>query len=117
MPTVQNNLNCLYWARVGTPDILWSVNKLARAVTKWTKACDKRLARGQEDGVPKASAKQAAADPRGSGTCVCANTLVTVVAPSGGEGRINVLPWYRLVRVAKNLQRDAKEEEPGCPQG
>ena len=27
-----------------------------------------------------------------------------------GEGRINVLPWYRL-------QLDAKEEEPGCPQG
>ena len=25
-------------------DILWSVNKLARAVTKWTEACDKRLA-------------------------------------------------------------------------
>ena len=24
---------------------LWFVNKLARAVTKWTKACDKRLAR------------------------------------------------------------------------
>ena len=24
---------------------LWSVNKLARAVTKWTKSCDKRLAR------------------------------------------------------------------------
>ena len=30
---------------VWLPDILWSVNKLARAVTKWTKACDKRLAR------------------------------------------------------------------------
>ena len=27
------------------PDILWSVNKLARSVTKWTQACDKRLAR------------------------------------------------------------------------
>ena len=24
---------------------MWSVNKLARAVRKWTKACDKRLAR------------------------------------------------------------------------
>ena len=32
-------------SRIGRPDILWSVNKLARAVTKWTKACDKRLAR------------------------------------------------------------------------
>ena len=38
-------LKCLYLARVGRPDILWSVNKLARAVTKWTKYCDKRLAR------------------------------------------------------------------------
>ena len=38
-------LKCLYLARVGRPDILWSVNKLARAVTKWTKACDKRLNR------------------------------------------------------------------------
>ena len=36
---------CLYVARIGRPDILWSVNKLARAVTKWTRACDKRSAR------------------------------------------------------------------------
>ena len=32
-------------ARIGRPDILWSVNKLACVVTKWTEACDKRLAR------------------------------------------------------------------------
>ena len=38
-------LKCLYLARVGRPDILWSVKKLARSITKWTKACDKRLAR------------------------------------------------------------------------
>ena len=38
-------LKCLYLARVGRPDIFWSVNKLARAVTKWTNDCDKRLAR------------------------------------------------------------------------
>ena len=38
-------LKCLSLARTGTPDILRSVNKLARAVTKWTKACDKRSAR------------------------------------------------------------------------
>ena len=38
-------LKCLYLARIGGPDILWSVNKFARAVTKWTKACDKRSAR------------------------------------------------------------------------
>ena len=33
-------LKCLYLARIGRPDILWSVNKLARSITKWTKACD-----------------------------------------------------------------------------
>ena len=38
-------LKCLYLARIGRPDILWSVNKLARAVTKLSRACDKRLAR------------------------------------------------------------------------
>ena len=38
-------LKCLCLARIGRPDFLRSVNKLARAVTKWTKACDKRLAR------------------------------------------------------------------------
>ena len=38
-------LTCLYLARTSGPDILWSVNKLARAITKWTRACDKRLAR------------------------------------------------------------------------
>ena len=38
-------LKCLYLARIGRPDILWSVNKLERSITKWTKACDKRLNR------------------------------------------------------------------------
>ena len=38
-------LKCLYLARIGRLDILWSVNKLARSITKWTKACDTRLNR------------------------------------------------------------------------
>ena len=38
-------VKCLYLERLGRPDILWSVNKLARSITKWTKACDKRLNR------------------------------------------------------------------------
>ena len=38
-------LKCLYLARIGRRDILWSVNKLALSITEWTKACDKRLAR------------------------------------------------------------------------
>ena len=38
-------LKCSYLARIGRPDILWSLNKLARSTTKWTNACDKRLNR------------------------------------------------------------------------
>ena len=38
-------LKCLYLARIGRPDILWSVNKFAWSVTKWTQACDRLLAR------------------------------------------------------------------------
>ena len=57
--------------------------------------------RGQGDGVPKACAEQAAADPRGSRTCVCASTFfVPGVAHAGKEGRMNILPWYRLDGVA-----------------
>ena len=28
-------LQCLCLARIGRPDILWSLNKLARSITKW----------------------------------------------------------------------------------
>ena len=35
----------LVFGRIGRLDILWSVNKLARAITKWTTACDKRFSR------------------------------------------------------------------------
>ena len=42
---LSNCSECLYLARIGRPDILWSVNKLARSITKWTKAWDKRLNR------------------------------------------------------------------------
>ena len=38
-------LKCLYLSRIGRPDILCSVNKLARSITKLTKACEKRLSR------------------------------------------------------------------------
>ena len=38
-------LKCLYLARIGRPDVPWSVNKFATSITKWTKACDKRLIR------------------------------------------------------------------------
>ena len=38
-------MKCLYLARIGRPDILYAINVLARSVTKWTRACDKRLER------------------------------------------------------------------------
>ena len=38
-------LKALYLARIGRPDVLWTVNSLAREVTRWTAACDKRLLR------------------------------------------------------------------------
>ena len=38
-------LKCFHLSRIGRPDILWSVNKLARSITTWTKTCDKRLSR------------------------------------------------------------------------
>ena len=38
-------LNCLQLARIGRPDLLWTVNLLARSVTKWNRACGLRPAR------------------------------------------------------------------------
>ena len=38
-------LECLYLARIGSPNILWLVNKLAISVTKWSQACDRQFAR------------------------------------------------------------------------
>ena len=38
-------MKCLYLARIGRPEILWSDNKLARSVTEWTGTCDRRLDR------------------------------------------------------------------------
>jgi hypothetical protein len=38
-------LKALFVARMSRPDCLWSVNTLAREVTKWNVACDKRLHR------------------------------------------------------------------------
>ena len=37
--------NLFFWRAVSRPDILWSVNNLARAITKWSNACDRRLVR------------------------------------------------------------------------
>ena len=48
----------------------------------------KQVIDGQGDGVPKACAKQAAADSQGSRTCVCANTFVLRGGTRSG-GRMN----------------------------
>ena len=45
----------------------------------------------------------------------CKHFFMVGVAHAGEEGRINVLPWYRLVGVATPVRR--KDEEPCCPQG
>ena len=38
-------LKCFFLARIGILDIIWSVNKLARSITTWTTACEKRVSR------------------------------------------------------------------------
>ncbi len=38
-------LTVLFLARTGRPDLLWTVNTLARETTRWNVACDKRLHR------------------------------------------------------------------------
>ena len=72
---------------------------------------------GQGDGVPKACPKQAAADSRGSRTCVCAITWVWGVAHAGGEGWINILPWYRLVGVAKTSSETQRRKSQAARKG
>ena len=42
---LSNCSECLYLTRIESPDILWTVNKFTRAITKWVRACDKRLVR------------------------------------------------------------------------
>ena len=37
--------SCSYLERIGRPDFLWSVNKCARSITKWSTACDRRMNR------------------------------------------------------------------------
>ena len=72
---------------------------------------------GEEDGVSKACLQQAAADPRGSRTCVCANTLV-VRGGTCREKRANERPVVvPSSRRGQYLQWDAQEGRPGCPQG
>ena len=38
-------LKCLWFARLTRPDLYWTINNLARSISKWSIACDKRLFR------------------------------------------------------------------------
>ena len=38
-------MKCLYGARFVRFDLLWPIGDLARRISKWTKACDRRLDR------------------------------------------------------------------------
>lgn len=38
-------LKCLYMTRLARPELYWEVNPLAREVTRWTVACDRRVHR------------------------------------------------------------------------
>ena len=38
-------LTCQYLARIGRPDMLWTMDHLAMSLTKWNRACDGRLPR------------------------------------------------------------------------
>ena len=76
-----------------------------------------RLLDGLGDGVPKAGQEQAAADSRGSRTCVCANTFAIGVAHAGEEGWINILPWYRLVGVAKTSSETQRRKSQAAQKG
>ena len=82
-------LKCLYLARIVRPDISWSVNKLARAITKWTRAWPGSW-------VPQ---QAAGGGPRERPEPACVQTPWFGLAHAGEEGRINVLPWSRLVGV------------------
>ena len=42
---VQIVLKYLYLARIGRPDLLWSVSTLARSVPTWNKACHQKVAK------------------------------------------------------------------------
>ena len=77
----------------------------------------KHTMKNARGGVPKAGLRQAAADSRGSRTCVCANTYHGGVAHAGREGRINVLPWHRPVGVVSTSSESHMEGRPGCSQG
>ena len=104
-------LQCLYLASIGRPDILWSVNKLARSITKWTKAWPGGWG---PQGVGLTGGGGGLA--RVSNLRVCEHLFISGVAHSR-VWRMNLHAVVPSSRCGKNLQWVAKEGEPGCPQG
>ena len=74
------------------------------------------VARGM--GVPKAGGQQAAADSRGSRTCVCATPFQDDVAHAGGrKDEFTFLPWYRVVGVAKTSSETQRRKSRAARKG
>ena len=86
-----------YW----TTDILWSVNKFARSITKWTKASDKRLSRL----ISYIKGKKEVAQSNG---CYCKNarlwrtsswcSICLHSSGIGGRSEISQNSWVRMSR-------------------
>ena len=116
------SINCSRWNKGRDSFAEWkpieSSNSMATVHgTNWIAFTRKQSEWPGGWGPPKACSQQAAADSRGSRTCVCANTF----SLGGGTRRGRRMNSHPAVvpssRRGKNLQWDAKEEEPGCPQG
>ena len=94
----------------------WSYDVVSEQTCTINHKMDQSLARMM--GSPRLWAKQAAADSRGSRTCVCAkNTSGPWLAHAGGEGWINILPWYRLVGVAKTSSETQRRKSRAARKG
>ena len=65
----------MYLARIGRPAILWSVNKLARSVTKWTQACDTFITQTIFDNTDMWETRRRIAD----GVCFKTQTLLATL--------------------------------------
>ena len=64
--------------------------------------------------VPKACQEQAAADSRGSRTCVCANVEWHM---QGEKGELRILSWYRPVGVAKTSSETQRRKNRAARRG
>ena len=102
----QTVLKCLCLARVGRPDCLWYVNKLARAVTKWMKAW------------PGGWGPKSMSLTCGGGSARVPNVPVCRHLWHTQEEKGEITSCRGIFQSAwQKLSVRRKEEEPGCPQG